>query len=277
MPEYQPSSYDEGLYAAPPEPQRAPQPRTQPPPQQRQPSAPPSDLRGSIADQWPTQPPRAQGQPQADQRGYDLSAYGAPSLPGQYNDGPSLQAQRPSPVPQFGGQQPPSFQADRRGHVPQPEALDLDGYPSALPAGQQGRAVVAEQDYAHDDIEYEDEPPRRSRGLLIVGALVGAIGLGGGLAYGYKTFLGSAAPGKTPIVKADKSPAKTQPVDAGGKTFANQGVKVMGGRLTDGGTGDDDEGTYLGTYKIEISYREKKQDVEPKALTAEGKVECIAG
>ena len=43
------------------------------------------------------------------------------------------------------------------------------------------------------------------------------------------------------------------------------------------GTGDDDEGTYLGTYKIEISYREKKQDVEPKALTAEGKVECIAG
>ena len=74
---------------------------------------------------------------------------------------------------------------------------------------------------------------------MIVGALVGAIGLGGGLAYGYKTFLGSAAPGKTPIVKADKSPAKTQPVDAGGKTFANQGVKVMGGRLTDGGTGDD--------------------------------------
>ena len=43
------------------------------------------------------------------------------------------------------------------------------------------------------------------------------------------------------------------------------------------GTADDDEGTYRGTYKIEISYREKKSDVEPKTLTGEGKVECIAG
>jgi hypothetical protein len=95
--------------------------------------------------------------------------------------------------------------------------------------------VVAEQDFQHDDAEYDDEPPRRSRGLLIVGALVGAIGLGGGLAYAYKTFLGPTPGGKPPVVKADKSPAKTAPADPGGKQIANQGIKVMNGRLTEGG------------------------------------------
>jgi hypothetical protein len=42
---------------------------------------------------------------------------------------------------------------------------------------------------------------------------------------------------------------------------------------TKGGEGDD-EGVYRGTYKLEISFKEKKQDAEPKTLTAQGKVEC---
>lgn len=64
---------------------------------------------------------------------------------------------------------------------------------------------------------------------------MGAIALGGGLAYGYKTFLGAPSGGKAPpMIKADKSPAKTQPTDPGGKQFTGQTMKVMNGRLTDG-------------------------------------------
>jgi len=94
--------------------------------------------------------------------------------------------------------------------------------------------MVAEDDYEDDDYEYEeDEEPRRSRGLLVVGALVGAIALGGGLAYGYKTFMGTSGSGSTPIVKAERAPAKTPPSDPGGKQFANADRKIMGQRLTE--------------------------------------------
>ena len=157
--------------------------------------------------------------PQADPRDYDLNAYGAQQ--GGRNDW-----------------QQPQFQPQHQPHAAAPPALDPGRYPNPQMAPQpdQSRAVVAEQDYAHDDADYEDEPPRRSRGLLIVGALVGAIALGGGLAYAYKSFLAPSTASKaTPRVAADKSPARTQPADAGGKQFANTGVKVMGGRLTEGG------------------------------------------
>ncbi len=161
------------------------------------------------ADQWPTSaPPRPA--PAGDPRGYDLGAYSAPGAGAQY-------------------------QSDRRMAMAEP-SMDPTGYATQHGAGHQsGQVVVAEQDYGLDDGDYEtEEPRRRSRGLLIVGALIGAIGLGGGLAYAYKTYLGPTQREQTPVLKADKTPAKTQPTEPGGKQFANQGIKVMGTRLTDG-------------------------------------------
>ena len=57
---------------------------------------------------------------------------------------------------------------------------------------------AAPQGYGETDAEFdeamaedEEEPRRGRRGLMIVAALVGAIGLGGGMAYAYKTFFPS--------------------------------------------------------------------------------------
>jgi hypothetical protein len=236
----------EDSHYAPP---RMEQPRTAPP--RMQPSAPPPPaaqrvadphLRGTISDQWPaTAPPgRATTAPppsmHPEARNYDLSAY---EPHGGLGEPPGLQSQRPS-AGRAGDwpDQSPLQQAGR--YAPQPGAdqgLDLSGFGSPQASSPAGRAVVAEQNFEHEDNDYEDEPPRRSRGLMIVGALVGAIALGGGLAYGYKMFLGPpAAKGAPPVLKADKSPAKTQPSDPGGKQFAGREIKVMNGRLTDGGS-----------------------------------------
>ncbi len=57
------------------------------------------------------------------------------------------------------------------------------------------------------EFEEEEEAPRRGRTLLIVGALVGAIFVGGGLAYTYRAL---SSGGKTPILTADKSAVKTK-------------------------------------------------------------------
>jgi hypothetical protein len=65
--------------------------------------------------------------------------------------------------------------------------------------------------------------------LLVVAALIGAIGLGGALAYGYKSFLAPAGKsGTPPVVRKEATPAKTKPADPGGRQFANQDSKLLG-------------------------------------------------
>lgn len=119
------------------------------------------------------------------------------------------------------------------------ENIPVDPQPSFQPppmAQTQGslEAVSATPDYDAqygDDDEYDDyeEPPRR-RSFVIVGALVGAIAIGGGLAYGYKSFLtgGGASSGAPKVVRSGTSPSKVKPDSPGGKQFANRGTKVLG-------------------------------------------------
>ncbi|WP_290986245.1 SPOR domain-containing protein, partial [Hyphomicrobium sp.] len=90
--------------------------------------------------------------------------------------------------------------------------------------------------YNDEDVEYEDEEdaPRGRRPLMIVAALIGAIVIGGGMAYGYKKFSGGGSPtGEPPVVKSDDFAARTKPADAGGKQFPYSDTKIMG-RLGDG-------------------------------------------
>src|SRR5262245_2931721 len=108
----------------------------------------------------------------------------------------------------------------------------------------------ARDGYADQDGEYEamgedegDEPRRGRRGLVIAGALVGAIGLGGAMAYTYKTFI--ATPSRAPVVKVtDSGPSKVKPSLSGGKEFANTDKKLLN-RLDEesgsqrGGAADD--------------------------------------
>jgi len=80
--------------------------------------------------------------------------------------------------------------------------------PFAAPQGYGETDADAEFDEAM--AEEEEEPRRGRRGLMIVAALVGAIGLGGGMAYGYKTFFPSRS-GPAPVIKDTQGPIKSKP------------------------------------------------------------------
>ena len=90
--------------------------------------------------------------------------------------------------------------------------------------------------YGEEDADYEDEDyaPRGRRPIMIAAALIGAILIGGGMAYGYKKFAGGgSSQGEPPVIKSEASPSKTKPADAGGKQFPYSDTKIMG-RLGDG-------------------------------------------
>ena len=98
-----------------------------------------------------------------------------------------------------------------------------------------GEQHADDQQYDQDDNpDYEDDEPRKGRrGLIMVSALVGAIAIGGGMAYAYKTFIKPSGAGQVAKLTAPKGPAKVQPVEPGGKQFPNQDSKLQN-RLGDG-------------------------------------------
>ncbi|MFZ4808503.1 MAG: SPOR domain-containing protein [Hyphomicrobiaceae bacterium] len=176
---------------------------------------PEPELRGGQFDQWP----------QPDARGYDLGAYAAGQGGGHPQPGfgvPAQEAQRAWPGQGGPYAEPPRFDQQ------------IDQNPGAL--------QPYDQDQDQDEDEEPEEAPRRSRGrgLLIVAALVGAIGLGGGLAYAYKMFLAAPPSNAARVVKAPQQPAKTQPADPGGRKFANTDSKVMDRLPSDGTAGQGD-------------------------------------
>lgn len=141
----------------------------------------------------------------------------------------------PEPEANYGYQQPaPAYDPYQQGgqqHDPyaqqewgqqDPRAYDLGNYmpngvqqqpyppmapPSAF-AQASNQDPYAQPGYAEHDGEYEDElsdddePGRGRRWMFIVAALVGAIGVGGALAYTYKSFVAPSG-GRVPLVKAD--------------------------------------------------------------------------
>ncbi|TMJ70120.1 MAG: hypothetical protein E6G91_15110 [Alphaproteobacteria bacterium] len=147
---------------------------------------------------------------------------------------------------QHGSAEPPwGQQADPRGY-------DLGNYMSAPGQGyaqpdpgqfqspQDPAQFGAPQGYGETDAEFdeamaeeEDEPRRARRGLMIVAALVGAIGLGGGMAYAYKTFFPSRT-GPVAVIKDTQGPTKSKPEFADGKGFAHTDKKLLN-RLGDEG------------------------------------------
>jgi hypothetical protein len=97
--------------------------------------------------------------------------------------------------------------------------------------------------YGHDDADYEDEePPRSSRKWLIAAALIGSIGIGGGIAYGYKSFLIPRGSDQPPVVRASKDSPKVVPDNPGGKRFANADSKLLGRLESEDGAQSSDAG-----------------------------------
>ncbi len=160
------------------------------------------------------------GAPQQDPRGgYDLGSYmptGVPGPAGMPHHDP-LQQQ-----PEWGG-------AHAEGGAPR------DAYGGGQMGYEPTHGGALEQTYAQDEAgDYDvDEPRRGSWVLRIAGAIVVAIGLGYGLAQGYKLVADSSPSGATPVVHSDSEPAKITPADPGGKQFAHTDSKIMG-RLGEG-------------------------------------------
>jgi hypothetical protein len=193
---------------------------------------------GGAYEQWP-QPPQSAAPQQQSQvpRGYDFSNYmPAAAQPQEYAPGaaqPQYQTRQPTLQPQT-RHDDAQWQLGGAYDRPEDAAAEASAYGAPqtnYPAEPSGELQPADEEaYDPDDLgEYEDEEPRKSRrGLVMISALVGAIALGGGMAYGYKTFIKPPA-GNAQVAKvaAPTGPAKTQPAEAGGKQFPNQNSKLQ--------------------------------------------------
>jgi hypothetical protein len=153
--------------------------------------------------------------------------YGYPQQPHGQAPGYDRYAGQPAPAqtpyqqqpaqPQWGQQDPRSnydlgsyMPAGTQGYAPpEPQHFQHPPEPAPFKVPQQG---YAETDSDYDDTldDGEDEPRSGRRWLVIVAALVGAIGLGGGMAYTYKMLFTSGS-SRAPIVL----PNKARPVVTG--------------------------------------------------------------
>jgi len=156
------------------------------------------------------------------------------------------------------------------------QATPFTGDP-ALQAGITDPAGHGEFDYGYEEDGYADEYETKSSGggtsrmLLIVGALVGAIVVGGGLAYGWKMISGPGG-GKnseTPIVHSGTSPNKIRPDNPGGRQFDHTDSKILG-RL--GGTSASaSRSDSSGTKKVQtLSISRRGQVSTPTATASPG-------
>ncbi len=145
----------------------------------------------------------------------------------------------PPPPPQYAGTAyPPQDNFDN--HYEDNWADD-----HALREDDRGRAhgdlVASESELDEDFFVDEDEldndhipAPKRSRKRLMIAALAGAIVVGGGGAYLYKSVKGGSEESATPFIRADNRPLKELPGNPGGKQFPN-GEKTIYDRLTPDG------------------------------------------
>jgi len=172
----------------------------------------------------------------------------------------------PEPAPPFGAQRSP-YESERTPYDPEPDPRrdprhhDNGPYASAFddrqyydwdryeqgPAPQSlrpGQGAMPDDDLDadffadEDDFDDEDfEPERRGgRVKLIAAVLTGAVVVGGGLAYVYKTTSGGSD-GTPSLITADSTPVKEEPADPGGRDFPN-GNKVIYDRLIGNGSGN---------------------------------------
>jgi len=165
--------------------------------------------------------------------------------------------------PQAYAPQAPQQQAPQQAYAPdgqgsqidprrQLQAFDsvYDQPPQIALGGQQSPAQPPQQEYYETDrgdADFMDESQLiapaakgsklanslRGRSAFMVGsALLGAIALGGALAFAYKQS-GGGIDGETPIVTADATPVKEAPDQPGGKEFPHKN-KLIYDRLTNG-------------------------------------------
>lgn len=186
----------------------------------------------------------AHGQPQVDPRNWDLSQYPPPGAhlgqqhaPLGYQGGDTQHGGHHDP--RWAEPAAPGWQQPGPPPYPEPHYDPANPHGQQPSYGQPGQVAGGFEPHDGDPALSEDEveAPRRPRALLVVGALVGAIALGGGLAYGYKKFVATGANSATPIVKADKTPTRVKPTEPSGKEQPHTDKKIFANRLDEKGGG----------------------------------------
>jgi cell division septation protein DedD len=184
---------------------------------------------------------------------FDPAQYAAPQAPAQQYPGYQPQGYQP----QYGAPQTPHPQHPHPAQMEtgrQLQAFDSPyDQPPQIALGGGQSPMHAPQDFFEadrGDADFIDESQlaaQASKGsklmnslkgrsaVMIASALLGAIALGGALAYAYKQSGGSGEP---PIVTADARPVKEAPDQPGGKEFPHKN-KLIYDRLTNG----DESGT----------------------------------
>ena len=134
-----------------------------------------------------------------------------------------------------GYEQPPQIALGRTQY---PNQMPPQNAPQDFYESDQGDADFLDESQFMTPGEAEAKPARkfslRSRSMYMVGsALLGAIALGGALAFAYKQSGGAMGGGQTPVVQADSRPVKEAPQQAGGKEFPHKN-KLIYERLQNG-------------------------------------------
>lgn len=106
--------------------------------------------------------------------------------------------------------------------------------PGLRDAPVDANTMALDPGYDEDEDDETDAPRSTSRRMvMIAGALVGAIAVGGGLMYGYKVLMGGTGASNTemsskpPVVRSPSGPSRTRPDNPGGRTFSHTNSKIM--------------------------------------------------
>jgi len=201
------------------------------------------------------QPPyQGQGEGRGDLQSWDLSHYQPGQIPQDYaNHGqPQGEFRQPDWPPHPGAHEPQwqhpqpepgQWPSPQDGHQPHGHE-HYDGHtPGAYQPGQldPGYDPRGPHDvgYDTDDLDAADETRRGPSTILVVSMLVGAIVVGGGLAFAYKQFGGSVGPSaKVAEVKRLTTPEKERPKDPGGKTIEHSDNKFLNRLSADAAPGE---------------------------------------
>ena len=200
------------------------------------------------------QPPyHGQGEGRGDLQSWDLSHYQPGQIPHDYASHGQPQGDFRQPEwPPHQSQHEPQWQhphpgagqwPPHQGHPP--HGLEsYDGHapgsyhPNQLDPGYDPRAQH-DAGYESDDQDAVEESRRGPSTILVVSMLVGAIVVGGGLAFAYKQFGGTVGPSaKVAEVKRLTTPEKERPKDPGGKTIEHSDNKFLNRLTADSAPGE---------------------------------------
>jgi hypothetical protein len=172
-----------------------------------------------------------------DSQGWDVGSYAPPHQHGSdpnASHGGAYDPADPRWAHHQGYEAPPSFaaqhaqpgypeQAAGQGGLTRGQQYGFDAQQQHL-QGQHPDQLAEYDDHAVEEVQERSRGPRT---LVVAGALVGAILLGGGMAFIYKKVATTADSGNPPIVKAEKTPAKAKPANPGGKEVAHTDKRFL--------------------------------------------------